>query len=181
MAVLKYGVALALIAALQSGSSQAPETLTEPQVKAAVLYNLARFVEWPAESLTADKNLNIAVIRADSVLAAMRSVDGRVANGRTVRVHQLLPGDEPRSCHIIYIAELDREGKAWLEKLQRRPILTVSDDEQFLRAGGIIRLSFEQSHVRFDIDVGHAERARLRISSKVLSLARVVRDGRSVK
>ena len=183
MAFLRGAVAVLVIAALQvgSGSGQAPQSgLTEAQAKAAVLYNLALFVQWPAEAFDSSATLQFGIVRADPVLRAMQSVEGRVVNGRTVRVRSPRP-DLGEPCHVLYIPELDREGQAWLDKVTGKPVLTVSDDERFLRAGGMIRVSFVESRVRFDIDIGHAEQAGLKISSKALSLARVFRDGRLVK
>ena len=182
MALLRYGLALVLIAALQSGGiqSQAPG-LSDAQAKAAVLYNLAMFVQWPEEALPSSERQTIGIVRADPVLTAMHGIEGRIANGHAVRIVDVRPETGPHLCHIVYLPDLDRDSKTWLEKVGRRPILTVGDDERFLRSGGIVRLSVEESRIRFDIDVGNAERAGLKISSKVLMLARVVRDGRTVK
>jgi uncharacterized protein DUF4154 len=181
MALLKWGVAMVVIAALELGSGQAPPSgLSEAQAKAAVLYNLALFVQWPPEAFDSSANLHFGIIRADQVMRALQGVEGRVVNGRTVRIRSVRPDDD-QACHVLYIPELDREGQAWLDKVDGKPVLTVSDDERFLKAGGMIRVSFVDSRVRFDIDIGHAERAGLKISSKALSLAKVVRDGRVVK
>jgi hypothetical protein len=181
MALLRVSVAIVMVAALQLVSAQAPPGgLTEAQAKAAVLYNLALFVQWPAEAFDSGANLQFGILRAEPVARAMAGVEGRVVNGRPVRIRSVRSDEEP-VCHVLYIPELDREGQAWLDKVSGKPVLTVSDDERFLRAGGMIRVSFVESRVRFDIDIGHAERAGLKISSKALSLARVVRDGRPVK
>jgi hypothetical protein len=182
MALLRAAVAMLVIAAWQagSGSGQAPTGLTEAQAKAAVLYNLALFVQWPQEAFDSGATLHFGLIRAEPVLRAMQGVEGRVINGRAVHIRGLHP-DDGDVCHVLYIPELDREGQSWLDKVDGKPVLTVSDDERFLRAGGMIRISFVDARVRFDIDIGHAERAGLKISSKALALARVVRDGRVVK
>ncbi len=170
-----------LAATLQLASAQAPPgNLTEAQAKAAVLYNLALFVQWPPEAFDSNATLQFALVRAEPVMRAMLGVEGRVVNGRTVKVRSVRSDEDP-AYHVLYIPELDREGQGWLDKVNGKPVLTVSDDERFLRAGGMIRISFVESRVRFDIDIGHAERAGLKISSKALSLARVTRDGRPVK
>jgi hypothetical protein len=75
---------------------------------------------------------------------------------------------------------MDREAQVWIARAAQAPVLTVSDDERLMRAGGIIRISFEQARLKFDVDVARAERSGLRISSKVLRLARVLRDGHVV-
>jgi YfiR/HmsC-like len=179
MALLRCAATLAVVALVSLRHGQAPTGLTEAQAKAAVLYNLAQFVEWPSDA--SGSTLTIGLIRAASVLTAIQGAEGRLVHGRTVRIREMQPGDDAHVCQIVYIPDLDREGQAWLERVARKPILTVSDDERFLRAGGMIRLSFVDARVKFDIDVGHAERAGLKISSKVLTLARVVRDGREIK
>ncbi len=175
----RAAAAVAAVALLESGHGQAQSSLTEAQAKAAVLYNLAQFVEWPADA--AGSTLTIGIIGAAPVLTAIQAADGRIAQGRTVRIRDVQPGDAAQACQIVYVAELDREGQVWLEKVARKPILTVGDDQRFLLAGGIIRLSFRGARVKFDIDVGHADRARLKISSKVLTLARLVRDGHEIE
>lgn len=181
MAVLKATAAIVFFAALPLVSAQAPPgNLTEAQAKAAVLYNLALFVQWPAEAFDNGGKLHFGILRADPVMRAMSGVEGRVVNGRTVKV-RTVGSEDVQSWHVLYIPELDREGQTWLDKVSGKPVLTVSDDERFLRAGGMIRVSFVESRVRFEIDIGNAERAGLKISSKALSLARVVRDGRPVK
>jgi hypothetical protein len=180
MALLKSTLAIVAVAALQVLAAQAPPSgLTEAQAKAAVLYNLALFVQWPAEAFESGATLQFGLVRADPVLRAMSGVEGRFVNGRSVRIRSLKSVDE-QLCHVLYIPELDREGQAWLDRVNGKPVLTVSDDERFLKAGGMIRVSFVESRVRFDIDIGHAERAGLKISSKALILARVLRDGRVV-
>ena len=179
MALLRSATAFVAVAFVQFVQGGPQPGLTEAQAKAAVLYNLAQFVEWPAEA--SGSTLTIGIVRAAPVLAALQAADGRVVQGRTIRIRDFPPGDEAHACQIVYLADLDREGQVWLEKVARKPILTVSDDQRFLLAGGIIRLSFVGARVKFDIDVGHAERARLKISSKVLKLARLVRDGREIE
>ncbi len=179
MALLRGATAILAVAFLQFVQGQAQPGLTEAQAKAAVLYNLAQFVEWPADM--PGSTLTIGIVRATPVLTAIQAAEGRAVQGRTVRIRDLQPGDEAHACQIVYLADLDREAQLWLEKAAHKPILTVSDDHRFLLAGGIIRLSFSGGRVKFDIDVGHAERARLKISSKVLTLARVVRDGREIE
>jgi hypothetical protein len=179
MALLRWVTAFAAVAFVQFVQGGAQPGLSEAQAKAAVLYNLAQFVEWPADASAS--TITIGIVRATPVLTAIQPADGRVVQGRTVRIRNVQPGDEAHACQIVYLADLDREAQVWLEKVAHKPILTVSDDQRFLLAGGIIRLSFVGARVKFDIDVGHAERARLKISSKVLTLARLVRDGRAIE
>jgi hypothetical protein len=172
MAVLRP-IAIALAAATCLGltpPSATPTSLTEVQAKAAFLYNLALFVEWPPSAYPDSSSIVIGSTR-NPVTAALRAIDGRVINSRTVVVRELGPSDDP---------EMDREAQVWIARAAQAPVLTVSDDERLMRAGGIIRISFEQARLKFDVDVARAERSGLRISSKVLRLARVLRDGHVV-
>jgi hypothetical protein len=181
MAVLRP-IAIALAAATCLGltpPSATPTSLTEVQAKAAFLYNLALFVEWPPSAYPDSSSIVIGSTR-NPVTAALRAIDGRVINSRTVVVRELGPGDDPRSCQVLYVPEMDREAQVWIARAAQAPVLTVSDDERLMRAGGIIRISFEQARLKFDVDVARAERSGLRISSKVLRLARVLRDGHVV-
>jgi hypothetical protein len=183
MEILKSLGAASLLASWLAVSVQPTSSaaLTEVEAKAAFLYNLALFVEWPPASFRDPSALTICSTRSNPVVVALRSVDGRLVNGRTARVRELAATDDPRACQILYVAELDRESQLVVGPLAGSPVLTVGDDERFMRAGGMIRIAFENARLKFDVDVGRTDRGGLKISSKVLKLARVLRDGHVVR
>ena len=183
----------ALIAALLGGAcmaccpplraqagGQAGQTV-ENQVKAAFLYKFAGYVEWPAQSFDKpDSPFVIGIVENEGfALVLEQTIAGRGMNGRPVSVQRLRRGDPPKGLHILYIARAD--GAALNDALQSargQAVLTVSDSEQGLGAGSMISFVIENNKVRFDIAPEAAESSRLKISARLMSVARKV-AGRS--
>jgi len=85
---------------------------------------------------------------------------------------------EARSCHVLFISQPDTETlKQALERVRGLPVLTVSESSDFLRLGGMINFVVEQDRVRFEINLEAAEQHHLKLSSKLLAVARVVNVG----
>ena len=144
-------------------------TADEDQVKAAFLFNFARFVEWPPPSTGP---LVIGVVSDDAFAKTLeRLVRDRTVDQRPVVMRRLRAGDDPATCHVLYIAGSPRERAAEILRRCSGPILTVGDTVQFLRDGGIIRFHTEDKRVRFQINRDNATAAGLKISSHLLKLA----------
>lgn len=145
------------------------------QVKAELLYNFASFVEWP-DALAPAQPLVVCVAGDDAVAAALRDMPA-LPDGQTLETWILEDGTDPRRCRVVYLAAIgDRAAGALLARLDRAPVLTVGDSERFIGLGGMIRLYAEGERMRFEVHLGHAADARLRISSRVLNLASSVRE-----
>jgi YfiR/HmsC-like len=152
-------------------------SLTEAQLKAALLYNFASFTDWPAD-LPASAPLVIGVTGDDAIAAAMKALPMRTAAGRPIQMQALDESQNPRQCQILFISSANQRSiAATLAQVEDAPVLTVGEHEQFTRLGGIIRLFDDSGHLRFEIDAAHASRVRLKISSRVLNLARIVGIG----
>jgi len=152
------------------------QSASEPTLKAAFLYNFAKFAEWPVDAAPADP-VTICVL-GDAVIADAldETVKGRTIDGRKVVISRVKP-DAFRTCHVLYLTGLDgKRTQQVLDELKTTPVLTVGDREQFAQSGGVAGLFIEQGRVRFAINVEAALRARLRISSRLLSLAKIVKD-----
>jgi hypothetical protein len=150
---------------------------SEYQVKAAFLYNFAKFVEWPAQTFPADDSPVVIGILGKNPFGEdlERTVRDKSINGRPLAVRSLASLDDPvlKHCQIIFIhpAEKGRLGEI-LARLKGTPALTVSETEGFTQSGGMINFVMEGRKVRFEINDAAAARAGLKISSKLLSLAR---------
>jgi hypothetical protein len=148
----------------------------EYAVKAAFLLNFAKFVEWPADAFkSAEDPVAICVLGQNPFGSALDDVirDKTVAN-RRFAVREVSSAQQAGKCHIVFISASERKRfRSFLDELKGRPILTVGESEEFTPSGGIISLRLIDSRVRIEIDVGAAERAKLRISSKLLSLAEI--------
>lgn len=155
--------------------------LSEYAIKAAYLYNFAKFVEWPSDTF-ADKNapLTIAVVGNDPFGPLLdQCLNGKNINNRPFVVQRVKWPADLRKFQIVFIGSSEeRRIPKITESLQGAPVLTVSETELVTRSKCVINFVVEAQKVRFEVDIDSAEQARLKISSKLLMLARVFKDGR---
>ncbi len=176
MALLRHVLAILLaVQALGFNGTLAAADLTDAQLRAGLLYNFAQFVEWPATA-KADETLLVGVLGDDFLAAgALHAIAGRKVNGRKVVVRAVDGSDDLERLAILYIgADDDRAVAAALARVARAPVLTVGDNPRFTKLGGIVRLYVDGAKARFEINVGRSQQCDLRISSKLLNLARIM-------
>ncbi len=170
---LTIGVVLGLARQI---SAQAVE---ESRVKAAYLYNFAKFVEWPAGVFrTPDDPAVICVVgdqRTSDVLEP--AVSGKRANGRPVEARRPRSTAEFKSCQVLFIGFSDKKRIAeLLTGLQKASVLTVGQSDQFIPLGGMINLALKNSTIELEIDPEASNAAGLKISSRLLVVARLVKE-----
>jgi hypothetical protein len=164
--------ALALLFALAL-AARAVDPSLEYRVKAAFLLNFTKFIEWPAPEAPEGAPFSICVLGDDPFGGVLdRMVEGEAVNGRKLAV-QRIGRQQPAACQIVFAGRNEKELAPYLAGLGPG-VLTVGEDDQFLRAGGIIAFVIENRRVRFVINQGAAAKASLKISSKLLSVARSV-------
>jgi hypothetical protein len=152
---------------------------TEYQVKAAFLYNFAKFVDWPPAAFKdAKEPLDICIYGHDPFGAALEdALFGKTVGGRRVALGRATKLQDLAGCHIIFVSSSEREPTADLaSRLKGRAVLLVGESEDFVASGGTIQFTIEDNRVRFVINPDAADRAGLKISSKLLALATIVRD-----
>lgn len=161
---------------LSSTRAQSP-TAGEYQVKAAFLFNFAKFVEWPPSSFSdASAPLRICVFGRDPFGQELRDMtNDRSINGRRLEVNHVVDLRDARSCHILFIASSGGTPvKQIIEGLHGASVLTVGDTKGFAEQGGMINFVLENDRVQFEVSRKAAEQAGLKISSKLLSVAKLV-------
>jgi hypothetical protein len=148
----------------------------EPALKAAFLYNFMKFTEWPAEAVPSDSAITLCVFGDEAVANALeQTVKGRQVGGRSVSVARV--NVALSSCHILYVSGVDRrQAVEVIERVKAAPVFTVGDLDGFAALGGVGQLFVENGKMRFALNPSSAQRAGLRLSSKLLALARVVKD-----
>jgi len=155
------------------------DPVDEYKLKAAMLYNLTNFVEWP-DSAYPDRHAPIllCILGQDPFASSLTSTIPKESDtGRLVVIRHLQSEKETRGCHILYISSSERKTAARIFSiLNGSGILTVGEMTQFAAHGGMIQFSLEDQHVRFDINLDAASRAGLKISSKLLALAQIVKN-----
>jgi hypothetical protein len=159
------------------GRARAQSSPDEYRVKAAFLFNFGQFVEWPPDHAVGEAHpLTLCSAGDDRMRDALQSsVAGKQVNGNLVRVKFMSKGESALDCHILFFAADDSKAVTTvLGDLKTAPVLTIGETPDFARQGGMIRFCLEGNKVRFEINPNAAERARLRISSKLLLLAKAI-------
>ena len=169
----------AMIGFAPYGSARAEDLSTSASraylIKAAFLYNFAKFTEWPAEAY-ADPSapLRICVLGDGHLGKALSALDGKQIKGRRVATVHLAKAEEAGTCQVLYIGPSEKERLPGILKgLDGRPVLTVTDMPYPDPNGGVINLRIVAEKIRFQIDKNVAEAAGLDLSSKLLALAEV--------
>ncbi len=182
---LRFSLVLLVVVAvgLSAGGTAAQPVAGEYQVKAAYLLNFARFVEWPADVLPASSTLNIVIVGDDSFSGALEAVlRGKSANGHAIHLRRARWNEVLTTEHIAFISVSEEAHlPEILRNLGRSSVLTVSDIDRFSLRGGVIEFRMVGNRVRFDINRTSAIAARLNISSKLMSVARAVREGSAAR
>jgi hypothetical protein len=151
----------------------APDVSLEYRVKAAYLFNFAKFIEWPPPARSGPLTICVAGRNVFGDVLE-QTIAGEAVDGRPLTARVIL---EPMDgCHILFVPQGAAE-TAYLRTTQDTPVLTVGETPGFVARGGVANFVLEGGRVRFEIDPGHADRAGLRISSRLLRLARVPGGG----
>ena len=174
--LLHWGLTAVLLVAPLTASAQ---ELDEYEVKAAFLYNFTKFVEWPSASgAPVFAVFNLCILGDDPFGSAIdQLVRGKTVYGRPLQVRRLKETAEARQCQIVFVRK-GEETKA--EKLVNTvhglPILTVGEHHEFGRIGGMIYLAMKDNRVTIVINVPATEKAGLRVSAKLMSVAKQFKE-----
>jgi hypothetical protein len=171
---------LVLVAALIAAPGRATGTsadVTSSAVKAALLYNFAKYTEWPA--LRSGAPILACVVGDDGIASALvDTVRGQNINGHAIEVQRGQDSARWGGCHLLFIANTETKRSAGgLTGIRTFAVLTVSDGKSFSHAGGIIELYVEDGLMHFANNLDAVDRAGLRLSSRLLGLAKIIRDG----
>ena len=172
-------VLLAPGVSLRNRAVCADQILSEYQVKAAYVFNLLKFVEWPGDSAVDPRGKWVIGIIGESPVGGelTRLVEGRNVLGRALQVRKFQVADDLRGCHILFISKsAKKQLPSILAAVSRSSVLTVADMDNFIGSGGMVQLVVEGTRVRITIDIGATGRAGLRVSSKLLALAQAVTE-----
>jgi hypothetical protein len=170
----RYFAAAACVA-LMAAAATGQDTTEEYRVKAAFLYNFAKFVEWPAAAFKGPEDpVAVCVLGQNPFGNILEEMVGQnTAGGRSFVVHQLVDSTQAGSCHILFISASERKRvKGILAGLRTQSTLTVSDIPYFALAGGAFGFTLENGKVRIEINLTVTKEKDLRVSSRLLSLAR---------
>jgi len=176
-----YGVFLALYL-LTGGYWDAmaqSQTATENEVKAALIYNFVKFITWSDSSFSNPNDpFLICVLTEDTSGNIMQaSLKDKEVKGRIIHIAQSNEYQSLKGCQVFFIS-LSQNAKSTevLNKIKSKNILTIGESDGFAKSGGIIGLYKEGGKLRFEINLEAADRADLKISSKLLSLGTITKN-----
>jgi uncharacterized protein DUF4154 len=178
-APLVFCLVLATHAIVPQVADAQADSAGEYEVKAAVLYNLMRFVEWPPSAYPDPQTPTVlCVLGRDPFGDALSSiVPKQASSGRPVVIRHPRDGKQAAGCHVLYIGSSERKLIVQiLSDLKGSSVLTVGEMSKFAAHGGMIEFGLEDKQVRFDINLDAATRAGVTISSRLLVLARIVKE-----
>lgn len=169
-------LAAAILATPFAAGGQSPQRATDVVLKAAFLYNFTRFAEWPA--LGTGQAIVVCIVGDDAMAAAFdKTAAGKSIGGHAVETTKPVDAASWTACHVLFIADSEaRRSVNELLLIRTAPVLTVSDRPGFARTSGLVELYLEGGRMRFSVNVDALERSGLQLSSRVLGLARVIRD-----
>jgi len=154
-------------------------SLAASDLKAAYLFNFARFVEWPSEAVPAATSLTLCIVNDEEVAEAVdHAVKDRRVDDHALVVRRLKQGAPLPTCHVLYLAGVDLKRSVGVIESVKDVVLTVSDTTHFADNGGMVELFVDGGHMRFAVNTDALERGRIRVSSRLLQLAKIVRDAK---
>jgi hypothetical protein len=173
---------VALLTVLWSGLATPAQDakFTEADVKAAFLFNVAKFIEWPKDAFANEESpIEFGIYGDDDFVATLRTLlQGKKAHGRGFLIRKVANPQEAKTTHMLFFRESEsRKLGQVLDTIRRLPILTVGETDDFLDSGGMLNLFFEDKQLRFAVNPGPAETAKLTISSQLMRLAKQIRKG----
>lgn len=167
------GLLLCWTAPLILSAPRAPaQSRDERAVRAAYVYNLLQYIDWPAEKT----ELAIGFEGDPATGEVLRSLlNGRSSNAHPIRVILFPTAQEIRDCSIFYLSDVSpKEARHALDSLESGTVLTIGETDFFARSGGMVALINTGDHIRIEVNLDATQRAGVHISSRVLSLATIV-------
>ena len=149
---------------------------SEAAVKAAFLYNFISFVEWPTNKVAGTNTTIVVGCLQDDPAAPVlaRALEGKP--GRPIKLVVFKEKEDPGECHLLFIGRARKaQVDDTLARLQKAPVLTVSEIDLFAQRGGMINFVRHERAFRFEVNLEAADRAGLRISSKLASMATIIK------
>lgn len=173
-------IVLIVLLATAGSPGQSHAAPNEYEVKAAFLYNFAKFMAWPPSRAPAEASFTICILGEDPFGPALDLLSGKPVDGRPVEVRRLAKPDGIGQCRIVFVGLPYARNIAGLaDTLRQQPVLTVGDGQGFVRSGGMVGFVLTDGRIRFEIDPERIAPTGLAVSSQLLKLAIITRAGGS--
>ncbi len=157
-------------------SSSFADTVSEYQIKAALIYKFLAFVEWPdTEKSKSRATVTIGILGKNPFGIAFKPVEGKIINGKTlvIKHFETLSSDNSLfDCQILFISASEKGSLQDIIKiLNHHPVLTVGDHNSFIEKGGMVNLIEKDNRLRFEINDTAVDQTGIKIRSMLKRLA----------
>ncbi len=149
---------------------------SEYKIKAVFLYNFTRFIDWPNSAFTSrEEPFKIGIVGTDPFGEYLEeAVRNEKVGGRPIVIERYKNVKEIKDCQLLYIHSKDqREIKNIINFVQSKNILTVCDNPEFMKWGGMIRIYSDDNKIRMQINDSAARSVNIKVSAKLLNVAEV--------
>jgi hypothetical protein len=171
--ILSFAAAAALLAI---PSSRLFSTELEYKVKAAFMQKFTDFVEWPESAINSSPHFVIGIIGNSPIGSYLaKNIGDKKIYGKSVEIKHLTDYTDIRKCHVLFISFSEKESlSAILANARNRPVLTVGDTAKFSEMGVMINFYREGDYIRFEVNIDEAFDSKLKFSSRLLKLSKIV-------
>jgi hypothetical protein len=157
---------------------------TEYQIKGAMILNFIKFVQWPEQSQgqlpnqlndKTDTTVTIGIIGEDNFGNTLDQIEGRKIGNKQLSIRHIKSVSQLSDCQILFVSESESHRTYQiLREISGMPVLTIGEDKDFIRLGGIIRFYDEKNHIRFEVNQTAALKSGLKLSVKLLEVAAAI-------
>jgi hypothetical protein len=149
----------------------------EYQMKAVFLYNFAKFIDWPEESLRDKDTFNVCILGDSPFENNFKNLQGKAVRGKELDIKYCRTLQEITNCDLLFICSSEKKNlPRILRSLNEKNILTIGDTKDFAEGGVMINFYIEDDKVRFEVNLDAVKRSKLQISTKLLKIARVIKE-----
>ena len=166
------------IAILFAAGGAGGQSIDEIQFKAAFIYNVAKFVEWPPAAFKSPTDPLVSCILGDSPVESVlaQATSDKAIGGRKFVARQISAVGQAAGCHILFVSSSQRKRwRSMADAVKDRGVLTVGESEGFAADGGVINFKPEGDRIRIQVNLEAARREGLQLSSKLLSVSEIVK------
>ncbi len=176
-------ISLLVLAVFCFSGALAGSLQEEYTVKVALVFNFARFSEWPEQDLNDDEDVLRVVIYGDKGLESVfSSIEGMQVGERKIQIIMVENHENIPDCHLLFLAKTERDD--WpqiLAILQDKAVLTVGEMNGFIESGGIMNFTLDNNKIGFEVNLDQARKKNIVISSRILKLATSVIQDKEAK
>ncbi len=150
----------------------------EYHIKAAFLLNFVKFIQWPPRAFSdTPSSLTICILGKDPFDEALDTIEDKIVKNKRLIIKRFSRIEDIKECQILFIsAPEEKIMSKILSETKDKPILTVSETNNFCQSGGIVNFIAINNKIRFEVNLDAAKRSGLIISSKLLKLSKIIKE-----